>query len=93
MPTTFRSYSEALTTIQNAKFNITNSVDTSKSSWIEDANYYSCDGVNGFLIIETSKRDYIFKNVPIQIWNNFKNASSFGSFYNRKIRDNYQLVI
>ncbi len=93
IPKTYTSYTEALSTIKNTSFNYTDSVNTSSSSWITDANYYSCDETKGFLIIETTKKNYIFKNVPIQIWHNFKDASSFGKFYSKFIRGKYQLVI
>ena len=93
LPESFSSYSEATSEISNTSFNISDSVDTSSSSWITDANFYSCDGTKGFLVISTSKKDYIFKNVPLNLWLNFKRASSFGKFYNRKIRDKFQLAI
>lgn len=93
LPKTYSSYSVALSSIKMASFNYTDSVNTSSSSWITDANYYSCDETKGFLIIETSKKNYIFKNVPIQVWHNFKDASSFGKFYNKYIRGKYQLAI
>ena len=93
IPQTFNSYEEALTSISRASFNFSDDVDTSSSSWITDANYYSCDGAKGFLVLETSKKNYIFKNVPIDLWNNFKEASSFGKFYSKYIRGKYQLAI
>ncbi|WP_084148808.1 KTSC domain-containing protein [Arenibacter latericius] len=40
--------------------------------------------------VKTSKKTYIFKNVPIAIWNNFKEAPSFGTYYNKHIRDKFQ---
>jgi len=93
LPKSFASYSEALSKITDASYSIKDSVDTSSSSWISGANFYSCDGAKGFLILETSKNNYIFKNVPIDLWNNFKEASSFGKFYSKYIRDKFQLAI
>jgi hypothetical protein len=93
LPTTFASYSEATSKITNATYSFSDSVNTSASSWIEDASFFSCDGTKGFLVIETSKQNYIFRNVPIQVWNNFKEAKSFGVFYNNFIRGKFQLAI
>lgn len=93
LPQTYLSYSEALSKITNASFEVSDSVNTSSSSWIKKAKFYSCDSAKGFLVLETSKDAYIFKDVPIQVWNKFKKANSFGSFYNQKIKGKYQLVI
>jgi hypothetical protein len=93
LPKSFGSYSEALSKITDASFSITDSVDTPSSSWITGANFYSCDKAKGFLIIETSKKNYIFKNVPITVWSNFKNADSYGKFYSKYIRGKFQLAI
>ncbi len=49
-----------------------------ESSWIEGASYNSQTKV---LIIETDKQDYTFKDVPTDVWEGFKNASSKGSYY------------
>jgi hypothetical protein len=93
LPKTFKSYSLAVTKITNANFGFKDAVNTSSSSWITDANFYSCDGLKGFLLIETTKTNYIFKDVPLDLWNNFKKASSFGKFYNKNIRGKFKLVV
>lgn len=88
----FSSYQSALKIIKMSEFNISDSCDTSKSSWIYDAEYYSCDGESGFLLLTTKTKIYIHKNVPIKVWNEFKKAESFGSFYSGNIKNRYQLV-
>jgi len=93
VPDTFSSYNEVLSTINKTSFKIKDDVNTSKSSWIKKANYYSCNEVTGFMIIKTKKQNYIFENVPITIWNDFKKSSSFGKFYNKKIRNKYKLYL
>lgn len=89
----FTTYSQALTTISQTSFNFKDSVDTSSSSWIKGANFFSCDTQYGYLILKTSAKEYIFERVPIQIWNEFKKASSFGKYYNQKIRNHYQFIL
>lgn len=93
LPKTFNSHSEAIFKITEASFDVTESVNTSTSSWITGANFYSCDGAKGFLLLKTSKKNYIFKAVPLDLWNNFKKASSFGKFYNKYIRGKFQLAV
>jgi len=89
----FHSYQEAVVTIENASFLLHDQVDTSRSSWIKSANYYSNNLKNGYLIIETKKKKYIFARVPISVWKEFKQADSFGSYYNKYIRGHYKLQL
>ena len=87
----FISYDEAITVVRATDFSIEEKVDTD-SSWIDSIEYYSCDKTSGYLIVNTKKgKSYIHKNVPIQVWNEFKNADSFGRFYNQNIKGNYYL--
>lgn len=87
----FTSYSEAISKIKSTKFTYSDNVNTSKSSWIRSASYYSCDKKFGYFIIKTDKGSFIYKDLPISVWNSFKNASSFGSYYDRNIKNRYQL--
>lgn len=88
----FNSYEQAINEIQNSRFEFQDA--TSKnSSWIKDANYYSCDMKTGFLIIETSKQEYIHKDVPIKVWEEFNNSSSLGKYYNQNIKNRFQLYL
>ena len=89
----FTSYEQAKKTIETTKFAFSDNCNTSKSSWILGAEYYSCDNINGYFLIETKKETYIHKNLPKEIWIEFKNADSFGKFYNSEIKGKYQLII
>jgi KTSC domain len=89
MPVHFASYEVAMNYVRHAGFKVSESVNTSKSSWVRSAEYYSCDGKTGFFILGTDKKEYIFKDVPREIWDGFKNAVSFGSYYNQYIRGRY----
>jgi len=93
LPIEFDSYEQAIRLVKSSTFKIEESLNTSKSSWIRGASYFSCDRKTGFLIFKTDDREYIHQNVPIDIWNGFKNASSFGSYYNRYIKGRYQLSL
>jgi len=87
----FETYDKAVEKIKLTVFKIEESVNTSKSSWIKNASYYSCDGQIGYFILETSKKEYLHADLPYQVWTEFKSAESFGSFYNENIRDKYNL--
>lgn len=93
LPEKFSSYEEAASKIAKATFKVSESVNTSKSSWIRSAKYKSCDGETGYFLYKTDVKEYIHKGVPISIWKGFKEAESFGSYYNRFIKRRYQLVL
>ena len=93
LPKSFSSYEQAKSLVKSSTFKIKESVNTSKSSWIRGASFYSCDSKKGFLIINTDSKEYIHQNVPIEIWREFKNAGSFGSYYSNYIRGKYRLIL
>lgn len=91
---TFSSYNAAIDKIQAASFKFTDRLPLGKSSWITSANYYSCDGISGYLIYTTKKAgQYIHQQVPLFIWQNFKNATSSGSYYDKNIKGRYKLQL
>ena len=89
----YTSYKQAKRSIKSASFTFYDQCNTSKSSWILGAEYYSCDNEKGYFFIETKKLTYIHKDLPKEIWKKFKEANSFGRFYNSRIKGHYQLVI
>lgn len=89
----FNNYESALKVIKSADFSFSDNCNTNKSSWIENAKYYSCDNKTGYLLLETKSKTYIHKKVPIERWNDFKKAESFGNYYNRNIKNRFQLVL
>lgn len=91
LPENFASFESAKDKIHNAAFEYEDSFDTSRSSWIKSAQYYSCNGDQGYVIVSTNSNSYIHKNVPEELWEKFKVASSLGRFYNFNLKNNYQL--
>lgn len=61
-------------------------LDTTGSSFVQGAWY---DKHNEYMIINLSGTNYQYCNLPADIWENFKQASSFGSFYNKNIKGSY----
>ncbi len=93
LPATFQSYDQAVELVRSSEFKIDETVNTSKSSWIRGAEYYSCDGITGFFILTTDKQDYIYRDMPVEIWEGFKNADSFGSYYNSHIKGKWLMEL
>lgn len=61
-------------------------IDTSKSSFVRGACY---DKTNKYMIISLRGTNYHYCGLAIQIWNSFKNASSFGRYFNQYIKGNF----
>ena len=89
LPKHFSSYQDAEEKIKATHFKLEESVNTSKSSWVRGASFYSCDETVGFFILKTDNQDYLYSGVPMEIWEGFKNADSFGSYYDHNIKDKY----
>lgn len=81
----FHSYDQAIEWYENQ------SLDTiyPDSTAISMASYHQRDSV--LLIYYVSKPDkgYIFGNVPRNVWEEFKESSSKGSYYNERIKGHY----
>lgn len=94
LPVSYSSYSEAISKVRNATFKIIDKVDCSQSSWVSRATFHSCDGETGFFILITKDgKEYIHQDVPITVWKQFKNSSSFGTYFNENIKGKYKLKI
>jgi hypothetical protein len=91
LPSSYKNYEEAKTVVLRTNFKFTDDCDVSESSFITSADYYSCDGSTGYFVIGMNDKNYIFQNMPYEVWEGFKNAESKGIFYNREIRGRYQL--
>lgn len=76
--------------LDQTSFSISEQFNTSQSSWIKSASYYSCDGAKGYFVLRTYKKVYLYKDVPKDLWIRFKQADSLGSFYNRQIKGRYE---
>lgn len=85
-----KNYQEAIQEIKQANFDLEQKINVS-STWIKRIEYYSCDNEIGFLIMTTFKnKQYLHNYVSIDLWNKFKEADSFGRFYNSNLKGRYQ---
>lgn len=91
LPVYFTTYDEANAKVRSADFPVKETANTSGSSWIRGAEFYSCDGSLGYFILVTDKKSYIYNGVPINIWKNFRAAQSKGGYYNSHIKGRYKL--
>lgn len=90
IPSHFGSYEDAVAFVKRAIFKVKESVNTDRSSWIQSASFYSCDGKVGYFIYSARGTEYIHKGMPIAVWKGFKTANSFGKYYNEYIKHRYR---
>ena len=90
IPSHFNTYEQAISFIKKATFKYKDVANTANSSWIRSASFYSCNSTKGYFILKTDTKEYLHSSVPLTLWNQFKNASSFGSFYDRNIKGRYR---
>jgi KTSC domain len=56
-------------------------------------NYYSCDGKTGYFHWNNLfYTEYILKNVPLSIWNEFSKSESKGSYFYDKILNDFDVM-
>ena len=89
----FSFYDNATRRIRSSDFEYEDVVYTTSSSWINKAEYYSCDGSKGYFIITMGDKEYTYDEMPRQVWTSFKNASTHGSFYSSRIKGSYQMTL
>jgi hypothetical protein len=87
----FISYQEAINWVQRNPAFRHDYVDTARSSFIRGAHFYTDGAGYGYLILNLNGQSYIHDGVPNQIWQEFRIAESFGSYYNAKIKGRYPL--
>ena len=51
LPSSYKNYEEAKTIVLSTDFKFTDDCDTSESSFITSADYYSCDRLTGYFIV------------------------------------------
>ena len=86
----FNSYYIAEQVIRSSDFAMKSTCSMASSSWLQKAEYYSCDEKTGYLIVFTKKgKSYLYENVPVGIWKDFKTTDSFGRFYNSELKGKY----
>ncbi|MGZ9736608.1 KTSC domain-containing protein [Flavobacterium sp. GNP002] len=90
----FNSYSEAKQYVETFDFQLSEEEDVQRSSWMRKANYYSCDGLEGYFTYETKNgKKFIYRNLPIEVWQGFKYSNSPGRFYNENIKGRFLLIL
>jgi hypothetical protein len=89
--TSWKSDKEAINYLESESFATTESVLVEGESWMESANFYSCNADFGFLIVKSMKKSFVHQNVPTKVWEALKSANSKGGYYNFYIKNKFKL--
>ena len=83
-------FSEALHAIEISTWRFKQSIKLNRLNGILRAEYYSCDGQTGFLIVLTSNKECIYKIVPVNLWNEFLKTNDPEKYIDEKISKNFE---
>lgn len=89
--TSWKSEKDAIEYIEHESFATTETVLVEEESWMESADFYSCNTDFGFLIVKSKKKSFIHQNVPTKVWEALKGAHSKGGYYNFYIKNKFKL--
>lgn len=68
-------------------------MDVSRSSWIEEANYEREPGADkGRLVLRIKGEEITYLDVPAAVWRAFEEAESAGAFYTKNIKNRYERI-
>lgn len=80
----------AISAITKAEYKFKEIKSTPNSSSIKRLEYYSCDGVTGFLIVYTLTNDqFLHKGVPLEEWKEISTSKYVKNYYNDNIKGKY----
>jgi hypothetical protein len=67
--------------------------DISRSSVVFGAEFCDAGDRQGYLIVNLRGREYIHAGVPEDVWEEFRDAESMGSYYASNLRGHYRLTL
>lgn len=53
---------------------------------VQSASYYYCNDDHGFLLVKLHDKELLYKDVPLNVWFEFKFANSLQTFYKDQIK-------
>jgi hypothetical protein len=78
--------------LKSATWRFKQSIKLNRYEGIRRAEYYSCDGQTGFLIVLSEKNDCLYEIVPIAIWNDFLKTPDPEKYFNEKISEDFDSI-
>lgn len=79
---------EAIEKIQNADFDFIQEFQTLNVIGVQKATFYGCGAGNGYVVVETNRLPEVYRNVPRDLWENWKISYNVDYFYQRVLKNN-----
>ena len=93
-PPSFIDFKEAIEWVKKTKFHMSDFHFSNENDLFSTANYYSCDGLTGYLILlKQDGKEYILDQLEISKWNGLKNSDMIFSYYNEEIYGNVKYTL
>lgn len=82
-------FEASLQKIEGATWRYTQSMHLNRPFGFRSADFYSCDGQTGYLVIRVDEEKYIYMKVPVSVWEEFSKTSDPENFIKEKIDGNF----
>lgn len=60
---------------------------------VRKAIFYTCDKYLGYLIIHTSDKKILYRNIPFQYWKNMTRAKSFETYFVQNVKHKFPVYL
>jgi hypothetical protein len=77
---------QLIRTLEKTDFEFEADIVTNSVRGVVGARYFYCEDDKGFLIVQLDDKELLYKNVPLQIWFEFKFTGEYTSFYTEHIK-------
>lgn len=82
----FESQTELIKTLEKSELDFAPTFETSSVRGVQSASYYYCNDDHGFLLVKLHDKELLYKDVPLNVWFEFKFANSLQTFYKDQIK-------
>jgi len=85
----FGSLSEALTQITQSEYRITATFTIRRKKGLKAGSFYSCDAINGYLILQIDDNQIVYFEVPKSVWEDLIQSNDPDYYIQTKIKPIY----
>ena len=83
------SQTELIKNLENSDLEFTQTFEIPSARGIQKVSYYYCQGKGGFLLVKFHDKELLYKEVPLNVWFEFRFTDPTQSFYIKQIKYNY----
>lgn len=69
------------------------SLSLTNTRFLKKAAFYSCDKKFGFLLVTTTEKKILYRNLPLQYWKNMRKAKSFENYFTQNIQYRFPVYL